>query len=374
MIAQFCHKLNNDFDDSCQLAIDLIVNKLQSNQEWEILITLQVLEACVKNCGDSFHELISRFRFLNEMIKLISPKYYGNRTSDKCKKKCIELIYCWSRDLPKRVKIKEAYDMLKKQGLVDQDPVYVDKLIINVTPRERNTNTVFEDEEKSRQLARLLKSKNPQDLELANRLIKNMVKQDEIKTEKVSTRINELEQINNNIKLLTEMLNEYVKHKGSSLSEKETIKYLHDELEKMQPKLVQLATDTDDNDDSIGDILKTNDLCENILKRYRQLVDDGNSFNTNLPVDDALVCLSINDNIMPSKSNSNNESSNALNELQDLFSTSDLTTPIVDNKANDMNSFYQDLLSNDYQKPILSPLLPEVIKQKLPEISKYYNT
>ena len=81
---------------------------------------------------------------------------------------------------------------------------------------------------------------------------------------------------------------------------------------------------------------------------------------------------SINDNIIPSKSNSNNESSNALNELQDLFSTSDLTNPIVDNKANDMNSFYQDLLSNDYQKPILSPLLPEVIKQKLPEISKYY--
>lgn len=111
--------------------------------------------------------------------------------------------------------------MLKKQGLVNEDPVYVDKLIVNVAPRERNTS--FEDEEKSKQLARLLKSKNPHDLELANRLIKNMVKQDEIKTEKISTRINELEQINNNIKLLSEMLHEYDKHKVTT-SEKETIK------------------------------------------------------------------------------------------------------------------------------------------------------
>lgn len=247
LIAQFCHKLNSEIDDSCQLAIDLIVSKLESNQEWENLIALQVLEACVKNCGETFHELISRFRFLNELIKLISPKYYGNRTSERVKKKCTELIYCWQRDLPKRAKLKEAYDMLKKQGLVTEDPVYVDKLVVNVAPRDRHS--VFEDEEKSKQLARLLKSKNPQDLELANRLIKNMVKQvnlsellmilfkvrihifvclllkDEIKIEKKSARINDLEQINNNIKLLNDMLNIYDKTRVTP-SEKETIKVI----------------------------------------------------------------------------------------------------------------------------------------------------
>ena len=49
------------------------------------------------------------------------------------------------------------------------------KLEISVAPRPKNP--IFEDEEKSKQLTRLLKSKNPQDLELANRIIKNMVKQ-----------------------------------------------------------------------------------------------------------------------------------------------------------------------------------------------------
>jgi ADP-ribosylation factor-binding protein GGA len=52
------------------------------------------------------------------------------------------------------------------------------------------------------------------------------IQKDEIKTEKISTRINELEQINNNIKLLTEMLDEYVKNKATS-SEKETIKVIY---------------------------------------------------------------------------------------------------------------------------------------------------
>lgn len=123
--------------------------------------------------------------------------------------------------LPAKTKIREAYDMLKKQGLVREDPTYVDKLVINVAPRPKNV--IFDNEDKSRQLAQLLKSKNPQDLEAANRLIKNMVRQDEIKIEKQSNRINELELVNNNVRLLNDMLLSY-NQKSSTESERETIK------------------------------------------------------------------------------------------------------------------------------------------------------
>ena len=34
----------------------------------------QALEACVKNCGRRFHQEVGKFRFLNEMIKVVSPK------------------------------------------------------------------------------------------------------------------------------------------------------------------------------------------------------------------------------------------------------------------------------------------------------------
>lgn len=38
------------------------------------LTLAQLLEACVKNCGPPVHAIIGKFRFLNELIKLVSPK------------------------------------------------------------------------------------------------------------------------------------------------------------------------------------------------------------------------------------------------------------------------------------------------------------
>lgn len=103
-------------------------------------------------------------------------------------------------------------------------------------------------------LAELLRSKNPEDLQEANRLIKNMVKevrhtgiltlhwsraprlgqsrpslwrlchhQDEVRVQKVTKRMHTLEEVNINVKLLTEMLSHYDKD-NSSDSDKEIIK------------------------------------------------------------------------------------------------------------------------------------------------------
>ncbi len=41
IVAQFCHKLNNNLD-GVHTAIRLITNKMQSQQEWEGLIALYV--------------------------------------------------------------------------------------------------------------------------------------------------------------------------------------------------------------------------------------------------------------------------------------------------------------------------------------------
>ena len=56
------------------IACRLLGHKIQSPQEREALQSLVVVEACVKNCGEIFHREIGKFRFLNEMIKLVSPK------------------------------------------------------------------------------------------------------------------------------------------------------------------------------------------------------------------------------------------------------------------------------------------------------------
>lgn len=61
-------------------------------------------------------------RFLNEMIKLVSPKYLGSRTPLSVKQRVLQLLYLWTLDYPKEVKIKEAFDMLRKQGVIREIP------------------------------------------------------------------------------------------------------------------------------------------------------------------------------------------------------------------------------------------------------------
>lgn len=39
------------------------------------MMTLQLLETCVKNCGKRFHIHIATKEFMQELIKVISPKY-----------------------------------------------------------------------------------------------------------------------------------------------------------------------------------------------------------------------------------------------------------------------------------------------------------
>lgn len=90
-----------------QLATRLLAHKIQSPQEWEAMQALlvssdgtvnndnnfiyrtcfiqenvllsflfhhKVLETCMKNCGKRFHNEVGKFRFLNELIKVVSPK------------------------------------------------------------------------------------------------------------------------------------------------------------------------------------------------------------------------------------------------------------------------------------------------------------
>ncbi|XP_013380934.1 ADP-ribosylation factor-binding protein GGA1-like [Lingula anatina] len=267
----FCDQVNQELDGP-MTAVRLLAHKIQSPQEREALYALTVLEACVKNCGKRFHQEIGKFRFLNELIKVVSPKYLGTKTTDKVKTKCIELIYSWTVGLRHEAKISEAYEMLKRQGIVKEDPVYIDKEDIPVPP-PRPHNSIFDDEEKSKLLSRLLSSKHPEDLQAANRLIKNMVKQDAEKTEKKARRHTELETVNNNVKLLGDMLSHYKPGEGTA-SDIEIMKQLYETLDKHRPNLFRLASDADEKDDEgISAILKANDEVGRVMGQYRRLVD-----------------------------------------------------------------------------------------------------
>uniref|UniRef100_A0A667ZVA9 Golgi-associated, gamma adaptin ear containing, ARF binding protein 1 n=1 Tax=Myripristis murdjan TaxID=586833 RepID=A0A667ZVA9_9TELE len=253
-----------------QLATRLLAHKLQSPQEWEAMQALMVLETCMKNCGKRFHSEVGKFRFLNELIKVVSPKYLGSRAPEPVKKKVLEMMYSWTVRLPDETKIADAYQMLKKQGIVKQDPVLPDDNVLPPPP-PRAKSAIFEDEEKSKTLSRLLNSTHPEDLRAANKLIKEMVQEDQKRTEQVSKRVNAIQEVNESVGLLSQLLEGY--SKGScSQSNQELIKDLYQRCEKMRPTLFRLASDTEDNDEALADILQANDSLTQVINLYRQLV------------------------------------------------------------------------------------------------------
>uniref|UniRef100_A0A674E996 Golgi associated, gamma adaptin ear containing, ARF binding protein 3a n=1 Tax=Salmo trutta TaxID=8032 RepID=A0A674E996_SALTR len=270
-IIGFCDQINKELEGP-QIAVRLLAHKIQSPQEWEAIQALMVLEACMKNCGKRFHNEVGKFRFLNELIKVVSPKYLGDRVSEVVKKRVVDMLFSWTLSLPDEAKISEAYQMLKKQGIVTVDPeVPLDKTLM-LSPPSRPKNPVFENEEKSKRLAELLKSKKPEDLQEANRLIKNMVKEDEVRLQRASKRSGTLEEVNNSVKLLNEMLSHFSRDQSTD-GDKELIKELYGDCDKLRGTVFKLATETEDNDSSLGDILQASDDLSRVINSYKRIVE-----------------------------------------------------------------------------------------------------
>jgi len=64
------------------------------------------------------------------VVVVVVLQYLGNHMSEKVKRRCTELLFNWSQVLAHEPKIKEAYQMLRRQGIIKQDPVQVESLVI----------------------------------------------------------------------------------------------------------------------------------------------------------------------------------------------------------------------------------------------------
>uniref|UniRef100_A0A8C5HDM6 Golgi associated, gamma adaptin ear containing, ARF binding protein 3b n=1 Tax=Gouania willdenowi TaxID=441366 RepID=A0A8C5HDM6_GOUWI len=272
-IIGFCDQINKELEGP-QIAVTLLVHKIHSPQEWEALQALTVLEACMKNCGRRFHNEVGKYRFLNELIKVVSPKYMGDGAHEKVKQKIVEILYSWTQAFPTELKISEAYQTLRRQGLVTHDPeLPLDRTLIP-SPPTRPKHPVFENEDMGKLLAELLRSKNPEDLQEANRLIKSMVKEDDARVQKVTKRMLTLEEVNINVKLLTDMLSHYNKE-SSSDSDREIIRELYERCDKLRRAAFKMATESEDHDNTLGDILQASDDLSRVINSYKKIVEDG---------------------------------------------------------------------------------------------------
>ncbi|CAI5792475.1 ADP-ribosylation factor-binding protein GGA2 isoform X1 [Podarcis lilfordi] len=272
-IQRFSDQVNADAD-SIAAALKLLEHKIQSPQEAEALHALTVLEMCVNNCGENFHHEMGKFRFLNGLIKVLSPKYLGEWSTDRVKSRIVELLFSWMVWFPQEVKIRDAYQMLKKQGIVKQDPKLPEDKILP-PPSPRPASSIFDaDDEKSKLLTRLLKSKNPEDLQAANRLIKGMIREEQEKSAKVSRRLNALKEAHSNAEALEEMLRSWQESKGAGTptSTLELLQATFAKCERLKPLLFRVASETVEDEEALGEVLQASDRLTRVLCSYKDVV------------------------------------------------------------------------------------------------------
>ena len=113
-----------------------------------------------------------------------------------------------------------------------------------------------------------------------------MVQEDERKLDAMSKRYTELTMVNNNSKLLNEMLDHYDKA-SCGAPEMDLLKELFESCEKMQPKLFRMAAETTDETErgaeapedtdggGIVDILNSSDELTRVIDRYKMVIVQG---------------------------------------------------------------------------------------------------
>ncbi|XP_057654502.1 ADP-ribosylation factor-binding protein GGA3 [Diorhabda carinulata] len=321
-VEAFCSIINKE-KDGPQVGVKVIAARLPSGDEREMLQTLNVLDHCMSKCGTNFQNEVGKFRFLNELIKLVSPKYLGSQTPLTVKQKILQLFYVWTLDYPKEIKIVEAFDMLRKQGVVRDIPnPNVPLLEGNAFAKRKNVTSIFQDEEKSKILQKLLQSKDPEDIQAANWLIKSMVKEDDKRAELKSKRISELESVQNNVRLLNEMLDSY-KPTVSSIAELDLIKELYQNCESLRPSVNKLILETHLEEGILDDVLKTSDELSIAFDKYNILIIQGRQLPMKRDSNHSLLQFDNPNSLIPDKNNSQNgDAETSLDVLCDIFSSS----------------------------------------------------
>ncbi|XP_072311752.1 TOM1-like protein 2 [Eucyclogobius newberryi] len=109
----------NETEDGPKDAIRAVKKRLNGNKNYrEVMLTLTVLETCVKNCGHRFHALVTSRDFIDGvLVKIISPK---NNPPTIVQDKVLALIQAWAdafRSSPDLTGVVQIYEEMKRKGI-----------------------------------------------------------------------------------------------------------------------------------------------------------------------------------------------------------------------------------------------------------------
>ncbi|KAI8034237.1 hypothetical protein M5D96_012996 [Drosophila gunungcola] len=241
-------------------AQEMIVAKVQSTNVTEATRAISLLEECMTQCGDVFQDEAAKFRFLNELIRLVSKKYKGAETPHEVKQRIMECLLLWTTEFPQRQKIRDAYDMLRKEGDIEHGTTEA-----AVAKRESVLGTIDE-----AMFAKLIKSNNPENFKRANLLLQYRMAQEARRNDLLAQHRLVLSEVQETMQLLNQMLDSY---DPSNQDVSETLHELYKICKKHKPIFQHLPQLLDDSDAQlVADTLYANGALLTTMQRYKLLV------------------------------------------------------------------------------------------------------
>uniref|UniRef100_A0A3B3D6Y4 Target of myb1 like 2 membrane trafficking protein n=1 Tax=Oryzias melastigma TaxID=30732 RepID=A0A3B3D6Y4_ORYME len=215
----------NETEDGPKDAIRAVKKRLGGNKNYrEVMLTLTVLETCVKNCGHRFHALVTSRDFVDGvLVKVISPK---NNPPTIVQDKVLSLIQVAS--VPEGDSALHKYSSTTQPKTQSVPPAYSSPQVLNIHASGSINPT-------PEQICRLR---------------------------------SELDVVRGNAKVMSEMLTEMVPGQEEA-SDYELLQELNRTCRAMQQRIVELISCVS-NEAVTEELLHVNDDLNNIFLRYER--------------------------------------------------------------------------------------------------------
>ncbi|XP_017477617.1 PREDICTED: TOM1-like protein 2 [Rhagoletis zephyria] len=253
--------LINETDDGARDAVRAIKKRLQqsANKNFAVfMFTLTVLETCVKNCGRRFHMLVTNKDFVQEMVKLIGPK---NDPPPEVQEKVLSLIQSWAEAFHGQTDLQgvsAVYNELRSKGVEfpkstvePKVPIHTPQRSISAPPPQRQTAMP----------ASAVTAPPPS-------TGASEIYPIHLSPEQLNKLKNELEVVQGNMKVLSEMLTE-MKPGEEHRDDWELLLELYGTCQSMQKRIVELIEKVA-NEEVTNELLRINDELNNLFMRFER--------------------------------------------------------------------------------------------------------
>uniref|UniRef100_A0A8C1NEF8 Target of myb1 like 2 membrane trafficking protein n=1 Tax=Cyprinus carpio TaxID=7962 RepID=A0A8C1NEF8_CYPCA len=266
----------NETEDGPKDAIRAVKKRLNGNKNYrEVMLTLTVLETCVKNCGYRFHALVTTRDFIDGvLVKIISPK---NNPPAIVQDKVLALIQAWAdafRSSPDLTGVVHVYEEMKRKG-IEFPRSDLETLSPIHTPQRQSAPEL--DQQKYNAPVQPKPQPHPASAPPFSAPVTHTSPQ--VPNLHVSGPINpspeqicklrsELDIVRGNTKVMSEMLTEMVPGQEDP-SDHELLQELNRTCRAMQQRIVELISRVS-NEEVTEELLHVNDDLNNIFLRYER--------------------------------------------------------------------------------------------------------